>query len=189
MEEMTMEWKRVWSTVCVAAVAGAVLYLGQAARATQASGFTSSSLITTFTPTFAEFEVFNHLKHKELEQLAPTYPDRTWTAIEKTRGPSDLYIQTNTWAVGGSTGWHRHPGHSLIVITSGTVVQYHADCVPEVYGPGTANGPTFVDSGDDEHLVRNEDGKGATGYAVQIVAHGAPRRIDEPLAPDTCQIY
>jgi hypothetical protein len=46
-----------------------------------------------------------------------------------------------------------------------------------------------VDSGDDEHLIRNEDGKGATGYAVQIVAHGAPRRIDKPNAPDTCQIF
>ena len=183
-----MERKRVWFAVCIVAVAGAILYLGESAPATPASGFSSASL-TPFTPTFAEFEVFNHLTDKELDQIAPTYPDRTWTAIEKTKGPSDLYIQSNTWKPGGSTGWHRHPGHSLVVITSGTVVQYHADCVPEVYGPGTANGPTLVDSGKDEHLVRNEDGKGATGYAVQIVAHGAPRRLDEPTAPDTCQIY
>ena len=183
-----MERKRVWFAVCVAAVAGAVLNLGESARATQASGFTSASA-TPFTPTFAEFQVFNHLTQKELQQLAPSYPDHTWTAFEKTLGPSDMYIQSNTWKPGGTTGWHRHPGHSLIVITSGTVVQYHADCVPQVYGPGTANGPTFVDGGNDEHLVRNEDGKGATGYAVQIVAHGAPRRIDEPIPPDTCPVF
>ena len=183
-----MERKRVWFAVFIAAVAGAVLYLGQSARATQASGF-ASTRITPFTPTFAQFQVFNHLTQKDLQQIAPSYPGPTWSASENTQGPSDLYIQTNTWQPGGSTGWHHHPGHSLIVITSGTVVQYHADCVPEVYGPNTPNGPTLIDGGDDEHLVRNEDGKGATGYAVQIVAHTAPRRIDEPTAPDTCQIY
>jgi hypothetical protein len=37
--------------------------------------------------------------------------------FKKTEGPSDLYLQSNTWQHGGSTGWHRHPGHSLIVIT------------------------------------------------------------------------
>jgi hypothetical protein len=181
--------KRIWSSVCVAGFAVAIFYPVEFARATPAKGFTSTSLVTNFTPTFADIQVFNHLTKKELQELAPTYPDSTWTAFEKTQGPSDLYIQTNTWAAGGSSGWHRHPGHSLIVITSGTVTQYHADCTAEIYGPGTANGPTLVDSGDDEHLIRNEDGKGATGYAVQIVAHGAPRRIDEPNAPDTCQIF
>jgi hypothetical protein len=183
-----MERKRVWFAACITAVAGSVLYLGvTVARATPASGFTSSTL-TPFTPTFGDIHVVNHLNHKELQEVAPNYPDRRWSASENTQGPSDLYIQTNTWQPGGSTGWHRHPGHSLVVITSGTVTEYHADCVPQIYGPGTPNGPTFVDSGDDEHLVRNEDGKGATGYAVQIVAHTAPRRIDEPTAPDTCRI-
>jgi hypothetical protein len=184
-----MERKRVQFAIGLLAFAGAMLYPGESARATQANGFTSASLITSFTPTFADFQIFNHLTQKDLQQLAPTYPDKTWTVFEKTQGPSDLYIQTNTWQPGGSSGWHRHPGHSLIVITSGTVTQYHADCTPQIYGPGTPNGPTLVDSGDDEHLLRNEDGKGATGYAVQIVAHGAPRRIDEPMAPQTCQIF
>lgn len=182
-----MKPKRVWLAVCLVPVAGAVLFLGESARATTASGFTSTSLVTSFTPTFAQFQVFNHLTKKDLQQIAPGYPDSTWTASENTQGPSDLYLQSNVWKAGGTTGWHRHPGFSLIVITSGTVVQYHADCVPQVYGPGTPNGATLIDSGDDEHLVRNEDGNGATGYTVQLVAHSAPRRIDE-LAPDTCQI-
>jgi len=184
-----MERKLVRFALCLVAVASAVLYLGHSAGATPASGFSSTPLITAFTPTFPEFQVFNRLRHKELEQIAPGYPDRTWAAFEKTEGPSDLYIQSNTWKPGGSSGWHRHPGYSLIVITSGTVVQYHEDCVPQVYGPNTPNGATLVDGGEDEHLIRNEDGNGATGYTVQIVAHTAPRRIDEPTAPETCQIF
>jgi hypothetical protein len=182
-----MERKNVWLGVCIAVVAGVALYLGESARATTASGFTSTSLINP-APVFPQFQVFTHLTKKDLQQIAPSYPDSTWSASENTQGPSDLYIQSNVWAPGGTTGWHRHPGHSLIVITSGTVVQYHADCVPEIYGPGTPNGATLIDSGDDEHFVRNEDGKGATGYTVQIVAHTAPRRIDVD-APDTCQIH
>jgi len=113
----------------------------------------------------------------------------TWFSFEKTKGPSDLYVQSNTWLPAGSTGWHKHPGHSLIIITSGQVTQYHADCTPQVYGPGTANGPTLVDSGDDEHLIRNETSSSATSFAVQIVANGAPRRIDIAEAPATCQIF
>jgi len=182
-----MKRKRVLLAVCLVPVAGAVLYFGQSSRAQQPAPTFTSKTLTPFTPTFDQFQVFNHLTQKDLQQIAPSYPGPTWTAMENTQGPSDLYIQTNTWQPGASTGWHRHPGFSLIVITTGTVVQYHADCVPQVYGPGTPNGPTLVDSGDDEHLIRNEDGKGATGYAVQIVANTAPRKIVEP-APDTCQI-
>jgi hypothetical protein len=39
--------------------------------------------------------------------------------------------------------------------------------------------------GFNEHLIRNEGAVAATGFAVQLVANGAPRRIDEP-APETC---
>jgi hypothetical protein len=180
-----IERKRVRYVACLVAVA--VLYLGESVRAQQTTPKFTSTTLTPFTPTFAEFQVFNHLTQTDLQQVAPGYPGPTWTAMEQTKGPSDLYIQTNTWDPGASTGWHRHPGFSLIVITSGTVVQYHADCVPQVYGPNTPNGPTLIDSGDDEHLIRNEDGLGAKGYAVQIVAHTAPRKIVES-APDTCTI-
>ena len=152
------------------------------ARATPASGFTGATLAKG---TFTEFQVNNSLTHDQLQRLAPGFPGDPWSSLEKTEGPSDLYIQTNTWAPGGTTGWHEHPGHSLIVITSGQVTEYRADCTSKVYGPGTANGPTLVDTGNDEHLIRNEGSVEATGYAVQLVAKGAQRRIDEP-APKTC---
>lgn len=154
----------------------------ESAQATPASGFTGTTLAQG---TFAEFQVTNRLTQDQLQQLAPGFPGDTWSSFEETDGPSDLYIQTNTWAPGGTTGWHRHPGHSLIVITSGQVTEYHANCAPQVYGPGTANGSTLVDTGNDEHLIRNEGSVAATGLAVQIVAKGAQRRIDEP-SPKTC---
>ncbi|RKT22238.1 quercetin dioxygenase-like cupin family protein [Paraburkholderia sp. RAU2J] len=167
-------WFAVWMVAALSHVASA--------HATPASGFTGTTLAKG---TFAEFQVMNRLTQNQLQQFAPGFPGDTWSSFEKTEGPSDLYIQTNIWAPGGTTGWHRHPGHSLIVITSGQLTEYHANCTPQVYGPGTANGTTLVDTGNDEHLIRNEGSVAATGFAVQIVAKGAQRRIDEP-APKTC---
>lgn len=182
-----MRRKLICLALCITAVGGVALYQIESAQATTASGFTGTTL-PGGSATFQEFRIFNHLTRKQLRELAPTYPGRTWSAFEITQGPSDLYLQSNTWQPGGSTGWHQHPGHSLIIITSGQITEYHANCKPEVYGPGTANGPTLIDSGNDEHLIRNESPAVATGYAVQTVAHGATRRIDVPAAPSTCQL-
>jgi hypothetical protein len=188
-----MRPKLIWLSLCITAIGVVAHYHAESARATPAFGFSGQNLIP-FTATFGEFQVFNHLTKDQLQQLAPAFPGDTWLSFQKTQGPSDLYLQSNVWLASQpgqpvpSTGWHRHPGHSLIVITSGQVTQYHADCTPEVYGPGTANGPTLVDSGNDEHLIRNEGSVVATGFAVQLVASGAPRRIDVPTAPATCPI-
>jgi quercetin dioxygenase-like cupin family protein len=168
----------MWFAVCTVVALSHV----ESARATPAGGFTGMTLAKG---TFTEFQVINRLAQDQLQLLAPGFPGNTWSSLEKTEGPSDLYIQTNTWAPGGTTGWHKHPGQSLIVITSGHVTEYHADCTPKVYGPGTANGPTLVDTGNAAHLIRNEGSVEATGYAVQLVAKGAQRRIDEP-APKAC---
>jgi quercetin dioxygenase-like cupin family protein len=102
-----------------------------------------------------------------------------------TKGASDLYVVDNVIAPGGSTGWHSHPGPSLITVKSGTITEYHSDdpsCTPTVYTAGQ----TFVDAGGDhEHILRNEGSVPAETIAVQIVASGAPRRIDLP-APGNC---
>jgi hypothetical protein len=153
--------------------------LGPTLHATQASGFVGTTLASG---TFAEFNVFNHL-------LPPdSWRDRhhsdVWLSFQKTKGDSDLYIQSNTWQPGGTTGWHSHPGHSLIIITSGTVTNYESSdrhCRPQVY---TAPA-TFVDEGGDHvHQVRNEGTTVATGYAVQLIPAGATRRIDADQPPN-----
>lgn len=168
--------------VCMIAMSAVLLCRVDSLRASPASGFTGTTLAKG---SFAEFLVVNHLTRKELQKYAAGFAGDTWLSLEKTQGPSDLYIQTNTWQPGGTTGWHRHPGHSLIIITSGQVTQYEPDCTSHLYGPGTANGPTLVDTGNDEHLIRNEGSLAATGFAVQLVPNSAQRRIDEPV-PDTC---
>lgn len=179
-----------WISSCaVAALAAGSFCYAQSAGATPASGFTGATLASG---TFEEFEVFNQLV------LADSSPpkhqwqkgrDRIWLSLQKTRGDSDLYVQSNTWAPGASTGWHRHPGHSLIIITSGQVTQYHEDCSVHVYGPGAPDGNTLVDTGNDAHLIRNEGAIEAKGYAVQLIASGATRRIDVPTAPEDCQVF
>ena len=114
-----------------------------------------------------------------------TEPADIWQSRQKTHGDSDLYVQSNVWQPGGSTGWHSHPGHSLIIVTAGTLTNYEGDdrdCTPHAYTAGMS----FVDEGGDHvHLIRNEGTVEARGYAVQLVPAQAARRIDEP-APGNC---
>ena len=42
-----------------------------------------------------------------------------WHSTQKTKGDSDLYVQSNVWIAGGTSGWHTHPGQSLITVTAG----------------------------------------------------------------------
>jgi quercetin dioxygenase-like cupin family protein len=102
-----------------------------------------------------------------------------------TKGDSDVYVVSNVIAPGGTTGWHTHPGPSLVTVKSGTITAYEGDdptCSPTVYTAGQG----FVDPGDGHvHILRNEGTVPAETIAVQIVAHGAARRIDMP-APGNC---
>lgn len=95
----------------------------------------------------------------------------------KTSGLSDVYVVRNVVAPGGHTGWHSHPGPSIISVVSGVATEYHDDD-PDgtVHRAGTA----FVDDGLGAHIVRNEGTTDLVLIAFQILPQGAPRRIDEP---------
>ena len=67
-------------------------------------------------------------------------------------------------------------------MVAGTITNYTSDdpsCSPHVYTAGQS----FTDpGGDDAHMLRNEDPTvTAETIAVEFVAAGATRRIDEPL--------
>ena len=109
-------------------------------------------------------------------------PDITdfWKARIDTKGTSDLYVVRNTFDSGATTGWHTHPGPSLITVTVGTITAYDGDdptCTPHIYPQGS----TFIDPGGGHvHLLRNESGSQAVTVAVQLVPAGFARRIDRP---------
>jgi quercetin dioxygenase-like cupin family protein len=96
----------------------------------------------------------------------------------KTRGFSDVYVVKNTIVPGGHTGWHSHPGPSIISVVSGQATEYRSDEPGSlVYPAGTA----FVDDGGDHsHILVNEGSTDLVLVAFQILPFGAPRRIDEP---------
>ncbi len=112
-------------------------------------------------------------------------PGGLWRARIKTRGASDLYVVDNTFGPGTSTGWHSHPGPSLIQVVAGTVTNYTGDdrhCTPHSY----AKGAGFVDPGGrDVHMLRNEGDVPAETIVVQLIPQGAPRKTEAPR-PANC---
>ncbi len=163
-----------WVLVLVAALcAGSV-------RATPPSGFSGTTIAMG---RFGDITV--KLRAFLPENARQEDEESFWASFQKTRGDSDLYVQSNVWAPGGTTGWHRHPGHSLIIVTSGAVTAYEGDdrsCTPHVYTAGMG----FVDQGGaDVHVLRNEGSVEARTVAVQLIPAGATRRIDA-AAPFAC---
>ena len=110
-----------------------------------------------------------------------------WYLKMNVRGDSDVYVTRHTFPVGAHTGWHTHPGPSLITVIAGELTVYEADdptCTPHVYHAGES----FTDIGcGDVHLVRNEGSVDAVDFAVQIVPAGADRRIDADQ-PANCTV-
>jgi quercetin dioxygenase-like cupin family protein len=178
-----MSGKLACSVLAAAALIGIALYTSNA-LATPASGFMGTTIAAG---RFSEIQIFNHeVVHRNPEAISrKRKASNLWLSIQKTQGPSDLYVQNNVWAPGGSTGWHTHPGHSLIIVTSGAVTAYDGDdrsCTPTVYTEGAG----FVDPGGDHvHNLRNEGQVEARTIAVQLIPADAVRRIDMP-PPGNC---
>jgi quercetin dioxygenase-like cupin family protein len=151
--------------VCIAA---ASLGPRKAAFATPSSGFTSTTVTASGVPEIT------------LKTLSPTHQVRI-----RTEGLSDVHVTTNVVVPGGTSGWHTHPGPSIVVVKSGTATVYDGDdptCTPQVYEAGSA----FIDiGGGDVHLVRNENTVNLETMAFQIVPAAATRRIDAP-SPGFC---
>jgi quercetin dioxygenase-like cupin family protein len=170
-----MRTRLTWAVLFSAAVIITTLYHVRKAHATAAQGFASTTIALG---RFGAIDVFNKL-------IPPANKGDLWLSFQQTKGSSDLFVQNNVWQPGGSTGWHTHPGHSLITVTAGTVTAYEGDdpdCKPHVYTAGMG----FVDHGGGHvHIIRNEGDVVAQTIAVQLIPAGATRRIDAP-APGNC---
>ena len=89
-------------------------------------------------------------------------------------------VEHLTFAPGGTTGWHVHPGPALIIVKAGAVTNYSADCTAQTYTAGQA----FVEHGPtDEHMVRNNGSVPAETIVTFITLPGAPIRDDAPPPP------
>jgi quercetin dioxygenase-like cupin family protein len=107
-----------------------------------------------------------------------------------TRGSSDVYIVTNVVKSGGHSGWHTHPGPSLVTVQSGTATYYDGDdptCTPHVVQAGEG----FVDEGGGHvHLIQNQGVVDLQLIAFQIIPEHATRRIDSPApSPSNCPLF
>lgn len=143
-------------------------WISAPALATPASGF---SAVQTFKGVFPPLEVKGDKTDK-------------WDVKIDTKDDSDIYVVRNSIAIGGQSGWHSHPGPSLITVTLGEITVYESDdplCQPKIYRAGEG----FVDSGDHAHLLKNESGAAAETVATQFLPVGSTRRNDEPR-PNNC---
>jgi quercetin dioxygenase-like cupin family protein len=110
----------------------------------------------------------------------------TSDAVRLTAKPElNTVVASFTFGPNSSTGWHTHPGRTLVTVKSGTFTVYHADdCTPMTYGPGDA----FVEFPTTVHVGRNETTEtvelGVVFFRVPI--DGSPR-IDQPQ-PEDCEI-
>src|SRR5215204_1110830 len=106
--------------------------------------------------------------------------------VESQRTSADIAIAKVVIEPGGSTGWHHHPGVTLVSIASGTVTEYDNKCEKTVHKAGEG----FVESNDAVHVVRNNRNVNAVLYATLIVPTNTTDeglRIDEPK-PSNCNV-
>jgi hypothetical protein len=162
--------KRKWiSVLAVSVLASAVL--------------ATNVLATPPTPTLKQ-QIVATASFGPLHLDAVQFPPY-WRARLRTHGISDVYVVDTMFSPGDSTGWHSHPGPSLVIVKTGTVTNYEAigsTCTTHTYTAGQG----FVDAGgSDEHMVRDDTTAPAELIAVQILPGSSQRRIDEP-APANC---
>jgi quercetin dioxygenase-like cupin family protein len=162
-----------WLALVVTAITLTALYRPRTARATKVAGYKTTILALG---RFSSTELLHALSHGD-PHLSTSQP--------ASQASSDVYVQSNTWAPGGSTGWHSHPGDSLIIVTAGTITDYEGHdpaCTPHVYKTGMS----FVDPGGHHvHILRNQGTVEAKTIAVQFIPADAARRI-EVADPGNC---
>lgn len=106
--------------------------------------------------------------------------------VESERRSADIAIAKVVLEPGGSSGWHHHPGVTLVSVASGTVTEYDVKCEKSVFTAGEG----FVESNDEVQLVRNHRNVNAVLYATFIAPTStSPEglRIDDPQ-PKKCNV-
>ena len=167
----------ILSTIAVIAAVGALVAAALLMIPAQATQPTPAPEVSTTILARSPFD--------QIHVTARTPAPGRWKAQLKTHGQSDAYVVDNKFPPGASTGWHSHPGPSLIFVVTGTVTNYPGDdpsCTPRTYSKGDG----FIDPGGAHlHMLRNETDAAAETIAVQLLPKDAARRIPAD-APSGC---
>lgn len=100
-------------------------------------------------------------------------------------GDTDVVVALNTFAPGGSSGWHSHPGGALVVVQSGQITLYRSfggHCAVTTYQAGQA---FFERPGDVQNGVNEGTATAVLYVAFPGVPVGGSPRIDQS-DPGTC---
>lgn len=112
--------------------------------------------------------------------------DRSLDLRLEAEEPTDAAVVRATLEPRGSTGWHGHPGPSLVVVKSGTLTMIQpargGTCSIRAFGPGSAfEHPKRV------HTFENRTEAPVEFYVVYLVPAGAaPLLNDVPTVPEQC---
>lgn len=156
--------------IFLAVLSVAVVSLAGAAFATAPGGLTSTTPVRGL---LGQVDV----KHNDIELEAEGDTS------------ADVAVATLTFAPGGSSGWHHHPGVVAVVVEAGTITFYDEHCNVEVHHAGEA----FLESSDAPGLAKNAGTVDAVVHATYIVptseppAEPTPLRIDDPQ-PEHCNV-
>ena len=93
-------------------------------------------------------------------------------------GPSTSSIQDSSIGAGGHNGWHSHPGMVVVILLSGSITWYDANCTPTNYKAGDA----WVEGGQ-IHAFKVTSATPIHALAYFLTAQGVPVRTDQP-APE-----
>ena len=169
--------RRITLVLGVVAVAGATVLAGNAA-ATPSVGLTTKILAKS-TLDSTRLSGSAHLN----DDRGSSSAHDDWRVFLKTHGLTDAYIVDNVLDTSGTTGWHTHPGPSIIFVVRGTVTNYDSDakgCVGHDYAAGSS----FTDpGGNDVHMLKNNGTEQAETIAVQFLPTGAARKTDATVPP------
>ena len=170
-----MRKKIIWLTALSVAVVFAVLYHARNVGATGLSDLRGKRLPQGHSGTLMCSTILpRHGRRTMNEVSGRNTSGRTCGCRDRRPKDRATCLCSRTSGIStGTTGWHTHPGQSLIIVTEGTVTAYEGDdpeCKPTVY----TKGMTFVDPGGDHvHIIRNEtELEAAVGpLAVYHVTH------------------
>ena len=106
--------------------------------------------------------------------------------VIRVNNSQETVVQQVIIAPGGHTGWHSHPGPTLVLIKSGQMSFYDGEeptCTVRTYSVGEA----FIDSGQGHvHIARNEGTENLELWVIYFdVPPGGAFRIDA-ASPGNC---